>query len=67
MTNVLRSRFCLADYFSTGRLWPRLGLRCNLLFEKIQTFFFFFFAKIEFGLYFLDRFDVLMSKIIFKK
>jgi hypothetical protein len=29
--------------------------------------FFFFFAKIECGLYFLDRFDVLMSKIIFKK
>ena len=29
--------------------------------------FFFFFAKIEFGLYFLDRFDVLMSKMIFKK
>jgi hypothetical protein len=28
---------------------------------------FFFFAKIECGLYFLDRFDVLMSKIIFKK
>jgi len=29
--------------------------------------FFFFFAKIECGLYFLDRFDVLMSKMIFKK
>jgi hypothetical protein len=28
---------------------------------------FFFFAKIECGLYFLDRFDVLMSKMIFKK
>jgi hypothetical protein len=27
----------------------------------------FFFAKIECGLYFLDRFDVLISKIIFKK
>jgi len=27
----------------------------------------FFFAKIECGLYFLDRFDVLMSKIFFKK
>ena len=27
----------------------------------------FFLAKIECGLYFLDRFDVLMSKIIFKK
>ena len=29
--------------------------------------FFFFFAKIECSLYFLDRFDVLISKIIFKK
>jgi len=28
---------------------------------------FFFFAKIECGLYFLDRFDVLISKMIFKK
>ena len=27
----------------------------------------FFFAKIECGLYFLDRFDVLMSKMILKK
>jgi len=27
----------------------------------------FFFIKIECGLYFLDRFDVLMSKMIFKK
>ena len=27
----------------------------------------FFFAKIECGLYILDRFDVLMSKMIFKK
>jgi len=26
-----------------------------------------FFIKIEYGLYVLDRFDVLMSKIIFKK
>jgi hypothetical protein len=26
-----------------------------------------FFAKIECGLYFLDRFDVLMLKMIFKK
>jgi hypothetical protein len=28
---------------------------------------FFFFAKIEYGLYVLDRFDVLMSKMILKK
>jgi hypothetical protein len=35
-------------------------------FHRISNFFFFF-AKIECGLYFLDRFDVLMSKMIFKK
>ena len=33
----------------------------------LKKFNFFFFAKIECGLYFLDRFDVLMSKMIFKK
>jgi hypothetical protein len=32
-----------------------------------QILIFFFFAKIECGLYFLDRFDVLVSKMIFKK
>jgi hypothetical protein len=26
-----------------------------------------FFVKIKYGLYFLDRFDMLISKIIFKK
>jgi hypothetical protein len=36
-------------------------------FDQISKFFIIFFAKIECGLYFLDRFDVLMSKIIFKK
>jgi len=33
-------------------------------FDKILIF---FFTKIDCGLYFLDRFDVMMSKIIFKK
>jgi hypothetical protein len=33
-------------------------------FDRILNF---FFAKIECSLYFLDRFDVLMSKMIFKK
>jgi hypothetical protein len=42
-----------------------LVLRLNLFFTEFQ--FYFFFAKIECGLYFLDRFDVLMLKIIFKK
>jgi len=32
--------------------------------DKILKFFFF---KIEYDLYFLDRFDMLISKIIFKK
>jgi len=34
-------------------------------FSKILKFF--FFTKIEYDLYVLDRFDVLMSKMIFKK
>jgi hypothetical protein len=33
-------------------------------FPKILNF---FFTKIEYGLNILDRFDVMMSKIIFKK
>jgi len=33
-------------------------------FPKILIF---FFTKIEYGLYVLEHFDVLMSKIIFKK
>jgi hypothetical protein len=32
-----------------------------------KNFEIFFFIKIEYSLYILDRFDVLMSKIIFKK
>ena len=52
----------LIELMDTKMLY--LALRFNLLFNKFQ---FFFFAKIERGLYFLDRFDVLMSKIIFKK
>jgi hypothetical protein len=51
----------------TGRglaLRERLALLFNLFFGEFQIFF--FFAKIECGLYLLDRFDVLISKIIFK-
>jgi hypothetical protein len=44
--------------------YKSLTVRFNLRFAK---FWFFFFAKIECGLYFLDRFDVLMLKMIFKK
>jgi len=43
----------------------RLALLFNLLFSEFQIFF--FFVKIECGLYLLDRFDVLISKMIFKK
>jgi hypothetical protein len=59
-------------YLSTRRfasvLDKRLfGSAVEPAFHRISNFFFFFFAKIECGLYFLDRFDVLMSKMIFKK
>jgi len=41
---------------------------CYCVFTCVSSKFeFFFFAKIKCGLYFLDRFDVLMSKMIFKK
>jgi hypothetical protein len=42
------------------------GIVFVIAFHQILKFFFFF-TKIECGLYFLDRFDVLMLKIIFKK
>jgi len=45
-------------------LWL-FGSAVEPAFYRISIFF--FFAKIECGLYLLDRFDVLMSKIIFKK
>jgi len=40
------------------------GIVFVIVFRQILNF---FFVKIECGLYFLDCFDVLMSKIIFKK
>ena len=40
------------------------GCAFQPVFRQILNF---FFAKIECGLYFLDRFDVLMLKMIFKK
>ncbi|KAJ6976644.1 dof zinc finger protein DOF4.6-like [Populus alba x Populus x berolinensis] len=55
---------CRRYWTAGGSLIACLALRPNRLFKKIQ---FFFFAKIECGLYFLDRFNVLISKIIFKK
>jgi len=44
-----------------GSVWHCI---CNCVSSNFECF---FFAKIECGLYFLDRFDVLMSKMIFKK
>jgi hypothetical protein len=40
------------------------GITFVIVFHQILNF---FFIKIKCGLYFLDRFDVLMSKMIFKK
>jgi hypothetical protein len=47
--------------FELGNVWYCV---CTCVFSKFE---FFFFAKIECGLYFLNRFDVLMSKMILKK
>jgi len=46
-----------------GTVWER---GCGCVPKKFEIFFFFF-AKIKYGLYVLNRFDVLMSKMIFKK
>jgi len=45
------------------------GSKLSLLVQVVFLVIFlnFFFTKIEYGLYVLDRFDVLMSKIILKK
>jgi len=46
------------------RSWRPFGIAFVTVFHQILNF---FFIKIECSLYFLDRFDVLMSKMIFKK
>ena len=52
-------------FFKSHRTSKRpFGIAFVIAFHQILKF---FFVKIEYGLYFLDRFDVLMSKIIFKK
>jgi hypothetical protein len=45
--------------------WDVFGIAFATAFRQILNFF--FIVKIECGLYLLDRFDVLMSKMIFKK
>jgi hypothetical protein len=52
--------FCLVG----GHVDRALRERLALLFSEFQIF---FFVKIECDLYLLDRFDVLISKMIFKK
>jgi hypothetical protein len=53
------------DYITIVAILKGLfGIEFVTAFHQILNF---FFAKIECGLYFLDRFDMLMSKIIFKK
>jgi hypothetical protein len=55
------------EIFSKLPISGAFGIAFVPAFRLNLNFFFFFFAKIECGLYFLDRFDVLMSKMIFKK
>jgi len=53
---LLRALSTLLEY-----VWKRV---CGCIFKNFKIF---FFTKIKYGLYVLDRFDVLMSKMIFKK
>jgi len=54
----LRLLFDIGDY---DYVWER---GCGSVPKNFENF---FSTKIEYGLYVLDRFDVLMLKIIFKK
>jgi len=63
-SNIIWNLIWVMNRSTTRIVRGCLVLRLNLLFTEFQ--FYFFFAKIECGLYFLDRFDVLMSKMIFK-
>jgi hypothetical protein len=60
----------LVGHRRNGSLFHRqtrpFGIVFVTAFHQILNFFFFF-TKIECGLYFLDRFNMLMSKIILKK
>jgi hypothetical protein len=57
--------FLFFVFYPNCRSKGAFGSAVQPAFQRILIFF--FFAKIECGLYFLDRFDVLISKIIFKK
>ena len=60
-------------YFGMIEIYFKIHSNWDAVFDLIKrpfgvvVKFQFFFIKIECGLYFLDRFDVLMSKMIFKK
>jgi hypothetical protein len=47
--------------FGKSEIWER---GCRYIPKKFEIF---FFIKIKYGLYVLDHFNMLMSKIIFKK
>ena len=66
MGNNYVANICFFCFLAANLSWltARLALRSNMLFVKFQKK---KFIKIECGLYLLDRFDVLISKIIFKK
>jgi hypothetical protein len=69
--NFLFNRDFILFGYKTERsfhAWPPLLRACLALWLNLRlTKFQIFFSKIECDLYFLDRFDVLMSKMIFKK
>jgi len=58
---VIKSTFSRVPFFQINHFF---GIVFVTAFHQILNF---FFAKIKCGLYFLDRFDVLISKMIFKK
>jgi hypothetical protein len=49
--------------FGKSEIWER-GCGCRCVPKKFEIF---FIIKIKYGLYVLDHFNMLMSKIIFKK
>jgi len=58
---VIKSTFSRVPFFQINHFF---GIVFVTAFHQILNF---FFTKIKCGLYFLDRFDVLISKMIFKK
>ena len=65
--STVNTLFCCGGRIPTGELRVVKNLFGSAVEPAFDQILIFFFAKIECDLYFLDRFDVLMSKIIFKK